>query len=101
MESPNPTLGLYSATTRQDRKGFPKGGWYPRERLSREEAFHAFTIGAAFAAFEEDVKGALSPGRMADFVVWSGDPMTCPAEELPALCAIRTVIGGETVFLRG
>lgn len=98
VESPDPMKGIYAAVTRQDGKGWPEGGWRPEERLTRREAFRAFTLGAAHAAFEEEEKGTLEPGKLADFVVWSADPVTCPPEELLRIRALRTVIGGETVF---
>jgi hypothetical protein len=78
----------------------PVGGWIPEEKLTREEALHAFTVGAAYASFEEHRKGTLVPGKFADFVVWSADPMTCSDEALLEIRAERTVIGGKSVYQR-
>jgi predicted amidohydrolase YtcJ len=100
VEPPDPWKGIYAAVTRQDSQGRPVGGWIPEEKLTREEALHAFTLGAAYASFEEHRKGSLVPGKFADFVAWSADPMTCPDEDLLGIRAERTVIGGNSVYQR-
>jgi hypothetical protein len=100
VESENPLWGLYSAVTRQDHEGRPAGGWRPEERMTAREALEAFTVHAAYAAFEEDVGGRLAPGRRADFAVFSKDVLAvAPAELLRAECAM-TVIAGEVVYRR-
>jgi predicted amidohydrolase YtcJ len=68
VESPNPFPGLAAAVSREDAEGQPAGGWFPAQRLSMEQAFAAFTRGAAFAGFAEDRLGTLEPGRFADFI---------------------------------
>ncbi|GBD01584.1 N-substituted formamide deformylase [bacterium HR18] len=98
VESPNPLLGFYAAVTRQDAQGWPPGGWYPEERLTREEALRAFTLGAAYAAFQEDELGSLTPGKYADFVVLSQDIMTIPPEEILQTQVLATFVGGQCVF---
>ncbi len=100
VESENPLLGIYAAVTRQSRDGEPGGGWRPEERLTREEALRVFTIDAAYAAFEESSKGSLEVGKLADFAVFSGDILSCPAAELLEIECTMTVIGGEPVFVR-
>ncbi|MDP6957784.1 MAG: amidohydrolase [Planctomycetota bacterium] len=100
VEPADPWKGIYAAVTRQDSHGMPVGGWIPEEKLTREEALHAFTVGAAYASFEEHRKGTLVPGKFADFVVWSADPMTCSDEALLEIRAERTVIGGKSVYQR-
>ncbi len=99
VESHNPFLGLYAAITRQDAQGEPAGGWLPGERMTREEALRAFTLGAAYAAFEEGLKGSLERGKLADFIVIDRDVMTCEPGEILETRVLRTVIGGETVYL--
>jgi predicted amidohydrolase YtcJ len=100
VEDENPLLGLIAAVTRQDLKGRPEGGWQPDQRLTREEALRLMTLDAATAAFEENIRGTLSPGKYADFVILSGDLMKVPDAELQKLRVVRTVIGGETVYTR-
>jgi predicted amidohydrolase YtcJ len=98
VESHNPFLGFYAAVTRQNAQGEPAGGWQPQERLTREEALRLFTIDAAYAAFEEDVKGSLEVGKFADFIEIDRDVMTCPAQEILGTKALRTVVDGEVVW---
>jgi predicted amidohydrolase YtcJ len=73
VEDVNPFFGIYSAVTRQDQSGNPPGGWYPEQRLTLAEAVRGFTIGAAYAAFEEGSRGTIEPGKLADFTVVEGD----------------------------
>ncbi len=98
VESHNPFYGIYAAVTRQNVKGEPEGGWHPEERMTRTEALRAFTLDAAYAAFEEKQKGSLAPGKFADFIVIDRDIMTCDVREIPQTRVLRTVIGGETVY---
>ncbi len=98
VESHNPFLGLYAAVTRQNVQGEPTGGWMPHERMTREEALRSFTIDAAYAAFEEEVKGSLAPGKYADFIVIDRDVMTCDPRDILGTKVLRTVIAGETVY---
>jgi predicted amidohydrolase YtcJ len=98
VEDPNPFYGLFAAVTRQDRKGFPAGGWMPDQKLTRAEALHSFTLGGAYAAFEERDKGSLEPGKLADFLVLEQDLMTVPELEIPKIRVRMTVLGGRTVF---
>jgi predicted amidohydrolase YtcJ len=98
VESERPLLGVYAAVTRQDRAGKPPGGWLPAERLTREQALRAFTIDAAWAAFEEKDKGTLQPGKLADFVVLDTDLLKCPPADILEAKVLMTVIGGEVVY---
>jgi predicted amidohydrolase YtcJ len=104
VEDPNPLWGFYAAVTRRKRdealKGKPAGGWFPEQRMSREEALRSWTIEGAYAAFEEDRKGSLEPGKMADFVMLSGDIMTMPEAEIPRTSVTTTVVGGKIVYQR-
>lgn len=97
VESPNPIRGLYAAITRQDKDGLPAGGWFPEQRLSREEALRSWTIEGAYAAFEETRKGSLETGKMADFIMLSGDVMTMPAADIWKATVTLTVVGGKIV----
>ena len=75
-------------------------GWYASEKMTREEAIRGFTTWAAYAAFEEDLKGSLERGKLADFIVISKDIFCCPAIEIPAIQVESTVVGGKVVFAR-
>ncbi|MEO8661262.1 MAG: amidohydrolase, partial [Bryobacteraceae bacterium] len=98
VENPNPLWGFYSAVSRQDHEGNPPGGWRPEDRLSRAEALASWTTGGAYAAFEEKIKGSLTPGKFADFVVLSGDIMTQPALDILKTKVTMTVLNGEVVY---
>lgn len=98
VEKPEPLLGFYAAVSRQDDKGWPAEGWYPKEKLSRQQALHGFTLGAAYSSFQEHQLGSISVGKFADFVVLSNDIMTVPDNEILNTKVLRTVINGSTVF---
>jgi predicted amidohydrolase YtcJ len=98
VEPPNPLWGFYAAITRQDHSGNPPGGWYPDQRLTREEALRSFTIDAAYAAFQEKEKGSLTPGKLADFTMLSNDIMKVPPAEILKTRVLLTVVGGNIVY---
>jgi predicted amidohydrolase YtcJ len=100
VEQVDPMLGIYAAVTRQDLKGWPEGGWFPEQRLSREEAIHAFTLGAAFSGFAENTSGSLEVGKRADFIVLGRDIMTVPAEQIPMIRVEQTWLDGKPVYIR-
>jgi predicted amidohydrolase YtcJ len=100
VEEPDPLWGFYAAVTRQDQAGSPPGGWFPDQRMTREEALKSWTLEGAYAAFEEKIKGSLEPGKLADFVMLSGDIMTMPPPGIPGIQVKLTVVGGEIVFSR-
>ncbi len=98
VESPNPLLGFYAAITRQDSKGFPDGGWYHDQRMTRPEALKGFTLWAAYAAFEENLRGSIEPGKLADLVVLSNDIMQCEPKEILDTKVLYTIVGGEVAY---
>ena len=91
----NPIMGIYGAVTRR-----AASGQYvlPEEGVSAYDALKMYTVNAAYAAFEEGIKGTLEPGKLADMVVLNGDPLELPAEELQHLKVEMTVVGGEVVW---
>jgi predicted amidohydrolase YtcJ len=98
VESSNPLFGFYAAITRQDDNGWPAGGWYPEQRMQRDEALKAFTLWAAYAAFEETKRGSIEKGKLADLVVLSNDIMKCEPIQILATKVEFTVVGGEVVY---
>lgn len=97
VEHPNPMLGFYAAITRQDAKGWPDGGWFPRQKLSREEALKSWTLDGAYAAFEESKKGSIAPGKLADFLVLSKNIMEVDPKEILSTKIWLTFVGGKAV----
>jgi predicted amidohydrolase YtcJ len=101
VESPNPFVGLAAAISRQDRTGQPAGGWIPAQRLPLDQAFAAFTTGAAYAGFAEDRLGSLEPGRMADFLFVDRDIFAnATPEQIGGTQVLETWIGGRKAWQR-
>jgi predicted amidohydrolase YtcJ len=100
VEDPNPLLGFYAAITRQKVDGTPAGGWFPGQRMSREEALRGWTLEGAYAAFEESWKGSLEPGKAADFVMLSDNIMTIAPAAIPGVQVTMTVVNGKIVYQR-
>ena len=98
VEDANPLLGFYAAVTRQKPDGTPAAGWFPDQRMSREEALRSWTIEGAYAAFEETRKGSLEAGKLADFVMLSADIMTIPSSEITRTRVMMTVVNGKIVY---
>ena len=96
----NPLMGLYAAVTRQTIKGTPEEGWFPDQKLSLEEALKAYTWGSAFGAFEENKKGTIESGKLADLAVLGIDLFeTEPKKWLEGKVDL-TIVGGKVVFER-
>ncbi len=99
----SPVYGLYAAVSRQTLKGDPAGGWFPEQRLSIEEAMEAYTKAPAWASFEEDRKGMLKPGMLADISVFDTDLIeaghNAPARLLEAR-VLYTIVDGKIVYRR-
>jgi predicted amidohydrolase YtcJ len=100
VEEVNPMHGIYAAVSRRDLKGWPEGGWYPAEALSRTEALRGFTLDAAYAGFMEEMVGSLEQGKRADFVILDRDIMTVPEDEIPLAVVLETWLDGAKVFSR-
>jgi predicted amidohydrolase YtcJ len=94
----DPILGVYAAVTRATLDGKRPHGWFPQERLSVEEALHAYTTGSAYAAFEEKEKGTIAPGKLADLVVLSDDLFGIAPERIRDVRVLMTIVGGRTVY---
>jgi predicted amidohydrolase YtcJ len=72
--------------------------FFPDQRMSRMEALKSYTINGAYAGFEEDIKGTLTPGKLADITVLSKDIMTIPEEEIPTARVVYTIVGGKVKY---
>ena len=94
----NPLLGLYAAVTRATLDGKHPGGWVSEQKLSMEEAIEAYTLGSAYAEFEEKNKGSITPGKYADLVILSDDILHIAPEHLPDVKVKMTMVGGKIVF---
>lgn len=94
----NPLLGICAAVTRRTLDGSHPDGWYPEEKVSVEEALRAYTMGVAYAGFQEDRLGTLEVGKLADLVVLSDDIMAIDPAKIQDAKVVRTVVGGRTVF---
>ena len=101
VERPDPWAGWAAAFTRADADGQPFGGWRPEERVTREEAWWAFTGGAAYAGFAEDRFGILAVGQRADFIIVDRDPLLASPTELRQTQVLETWVGGEKMWERG
>ena len=98
VEEVNPLLTFHAAVTRQDPSNWPAGGWYPEQKMTRQEALESITIWAAYAGFQESMLGSLSPGKYADFVILDRDIMRVPDNEILATRVVSTWIGGKRVY---
>ncbi len=97
---PTPLEGIYAAVTRRTLDEKNPDGWVPEQKISVEEAVRAYTVGAAYASFEESRKGLLSAGRLADFVMMDGNIFEIPPKEIRNVRILMTVVGGRKAFDR-
>jgi predicted amidohydrolase YtcJ len=93
-----PIEGIYAAVTRRTLDDANPNGWIPAQKITVEQALHAYTTAAAYASFEEDIKGMLKPGMQADFVILDRDLTAITPETIRDTQILRTVVGGATVF---
>ncbi|HJP91516.1 MAG TPA: amidohydrolase [Pyrinomonadaceae bacterium] len=98
VERGEPMIEFYAAVARKDQKGFSGEGWHPEEAVTREQALKMFTIWPAYAAFEENLRGTIEAGKLADLTILSADIMKIPELEILKTRCVMTVINGEIVF---
>jgi predicted amidohydrolase YtcJ len=98
VERGEPMIEFYAAVARRDQKGFTGEGWHPEQKVTREQAIKMFTLWAAYAAFEEKLRGSIEVGKLADLTVLSADIMKIPEAEILKTRCVMTVINGEIVF---
>lgn len=100
VEHYNPLFGFHAAVARVDATGYPDGGYRMENALTREEALMGMTKWAAFSCFQEDRRGSITRGKDADFVILEEDIMTADHDKLRDIKVLRTVVAGESVFVR-
>jgi predicted amidohydrolase YtcJ len=98
VERGEPMIEFYAAVARKSLKGESREGWHPEQAVTREQALKMFTVWPAYAAFEENDKGTIAPGKLADLTVLSADIMKIPEQQILTTRCVMTVIGGEVVY---
>jgi predicted amidohydrolase YtcJ len=94
----NPLRGIYSCVTRRLTDGTPARGWQPQERLHAKDCFRAYTTGSAYAQFEEQRKGTIAPGMLADIIVYPKDLNEVQPSEILKIPVVMTIVGGKIVY---
>lgn len=100
VDSLNPMDSIYVAVTRKDYSGYPATGWYPEERLTIDQAIYGFTMGSAYASFEEEIKGSIEEGKLADMAVLSEDIYKIAPENIKDIVVEMTIMDGKIVYKR-
>lgn len=95
-----PLMGIYAAVTRRTLDGKRPNGWVPEQKISVAEAVKAFTLGSAFASFDEKVKGSIEVGKLADFAVLSADLFKINPIEIEKTKVVMTIFDGRVIFQR-
>jgi predicted amidohydrolase YtcJ len=95
VEDVSPIESFYASVTRKLASG---ATFFPEQKMTREEALRSYTTQCAYAAFEEDAKGTLSPGKLADVVVLSQDILTVPDEKILDTQIVHTIVGGQVRY---
>ena len=99
VETPNIFKGIYAVVTRKNVDGNPKEPWLENERVSVEDAIKMFTINAAYSAFEDNIKGSLKEGKLADMIVLDRDPFEIDIEELKDIVVEKTILGLSLIHI--
>ncbi|HEY7877515.1 MAG TPA: amidohydrolase family protein, partial [Gemmatimonadaceae bacterium] len=97
---PTPIEGIYAAATRRTLDDAHPGGWIPEQKITVEEALRAYTTGAAYASFEEGIKGSLVRGKLADFVIVDKDLTRIPPDQIRDAHVMMTFVGGVQMYSR-
>jgi len=98
VEPINPIASFYASVSRKTLKGNPENGYEPNQKMTRLEALKTYTINAAYAAFEEDIKGSIEIGKYADFTVLSKNIITIPEDEILQTDILYTIINGQIEY---
>ncbi|MBO3117581.1 amidohydrolase [Winogradskyella sp. DF17] len=98
VEPINPIASFYASVSRKTLRGTPEGGYEPEQKMTREQALRSYTLDAAYGAFEEDIKGSITKGKLADFTIYSQDLMTVPEADILKTKIEMTIFNGEIVY---
>ena len=98
VEPLNPIASLYASISRKTLKGTPEGGYEPEQKMTREQALKSYTLDAAYGAFEENIKGSITAGKLADFTIYDQDIMTIPEDEFLKTEIAMTIFNGDVVY---
>ncbi|SDR97878.1 hypothetical protein SAMN04515667_1128 [Formosa sp. Hel1_31_208] len=98
VEPINPIASFYASVSRKTLKGTPEGGYEPDQKMTRAQALKSYTLDAAYGAFEEDIKGSIHAGKLADFTIYDQDLMTVDEDKLLNTEIVMTVFNGEIVY---
>lgn len=98
VEPLSPIASFYASVSRKTLKGMPEGGYEPEQKMTREQALRSYTLDAAYGAFEEDIKGSVTAGKLADFTIYNQDLMQVPEEQLLETEVVMTIFNGEVVY---
>ncbi len=94
----NPLSGIYAAVTRRTLDDKKPNGWIPEQKIPVEEAVHAFTYGSAYAEFQENEKGTIAAGKLADLVILSDDIFAINANDISKAKVITTIVDGKVIY---
>tara|TARA_R110002096_G_scaffold17720_4_gene61160 strand:+ start:15655 stop:17379 length:1725 start_codon:yes stop_codon:yes gene_type:complete len=98
VEPLNPIASFYASVSRKTLKGLPEGGYEPEQKMTRAQALKSYTLDAAYGAFEEDIKGSITIGKLADFTIYSQDLMTVQEEDILSTEIAMTIFDGKVVY---
>jgi len=98
VEPVNPIASFYASVSRKTLKGTPEGGYEPEQKMTREQALKSYTLDAAYGAFEEDIKGSISVGKLADFTIYNQDLMTIDEDKILSTKVVMTIFDGKVVY---
>jgi predicted amidohydrolase YtcJ len=98
VEPINPIASFYASVSRKTLKGLPEGGYEPEQKMTRPQALKSYTLDAAYGAFEEDIKGSIAAGKLADFTIYNQDLMTVPENEILNTKVVMTIFDGKIVY---
>ncbi len=101
VEPLNPIASLYASFSRKTLKGTPEGGYEPAEKMTREQALRSYTLDAAYGAFEEEIKGSITVGKLADFTIYNQDLMEVAEDEFLNTEVVMTIFDGKVVYTKG